>query len=66
MRKQTKKFNQLATDVKRYKELKAKLNPGNHPFVIMDNSDDSNEFNLLTIKLTSLLVNNVLSLTQTK
>lgn len=55
MRQQTKKFNQLATDVKRYKELKAILNPSNLPFVIMDGSDDCNEFNQLTIKLTPLL-----------
>ena len=55
MRLQTKKFNKLATDVKRYKELKAKLNPSNLPFVIMDDTDDCKEFNLLTIKLTPIL-----------
>lgn len=55
MRQQTKKFNQLAKDVKRYKELKAILNPTNESFVIIDDSDDFKEFNLLTIKLTPLL-----------
>lgn len=56
MRQQTKKFNQLATDVKRYKELKAKLNPTNLPFIILEDTDDHKEFNSLTIKLTPLLI----------
>lgn len=45
----------MASDVKRYKELKAKLNPSNLPFVILEDTDDCKEFNSLTIKLTPLL-----------
>ena len=55
MRQQTMKFNQLASDVKRYKELKAKLNPSNLPFIVLEDTDDCKEFNSLTIKLTPLL-----------
>jgi hypothetical protein len=53
MRGQTKKFNELAKDLKRFKELKTKLNPNNDPFMIVDFDDpDYREFNSLTIKLT--------------
>ena len=66
MRAQTVKYNQLATDVARYKELQMKLNPDNDAFVIMDNTDDWKEFNRLTIKLTPLIVAGALQLTETK
>lgn len=58
----SKKFNQMVTDVKRYKELKGKLNPNNDMFVVMESTDDWKEFNLLTIKLTPLIVNGGLTL----
>jgi len=35
----------------RYKLLKAKLNPTNAPFIIMDDSPEWKEFNQLTIEL---------------
>ena len=47
---------QLAADLKRYNELKLKLNPNNDMFIEMENTPDWNEFNLLTIKLTPYFV----------
>lgn len=48
-------MSKLSNDIKRYKELKAKLNPNNDMFVVMDDSEDWKEFNLLTIKLMPIL-----------
>jgi hypothetical protein len=45
------KVKQLAVDLKRYNELKLKLNPNNDMFIIMENTPEWNEFNLLSIKL---------------
>lgn len=61
----SKTFNQIVTDVNRYKELQAKLNPNNDSFIVMEATDDWREFNRLTIKLTPLIVNGVLELTET-
>lgn len=66
MRAQTAKYNKLATDVARYKELQKKLNPNNDAFVVMDNSDEWREFNRLTLMLTPLIVAGALPLTETK
>jgi nitrate reductase NapE component len=48
-------MGKLKNDIFRYKELKAKLNPNNDMFVVMENTDDWKEFNLLTIKLMPIL-----------
>jgi len=49
-------INKLENDIKRYKELKAKLNPNNDLFIEMGNSEEWKEFNHLTIILTPIIV----------
>jgi len=66
MRTQTVKYNQMATDVARYKALKKKLNPNNDMFIVMEFTDDWREFNRLTIKLTPLFVAGALQVQETK
>ena len=43
---------QLEADLKRYNELKKKLNPNNDMFIEVENTEDWREFNTLSIKLT--------------
>lgn len=50
-------IKRLVKDVKRYKELKEKLNPNNDSFVEMENTPEWKEFNKLTMQLKPLIIN---------
>ena len=60
------RITQIATDINRYKELQARLNPNNDKFVIMESTDDWREFNRLTIKLAPVIALGCLEMTETK
>lgn len=55
MRAQTKKYNQLAVDMKRWKELNKKFFPNGEMFVEQTEDPEWSEFNVLCIKLSPVI-----------